>query len=230
MSDKVKRIQIPNKYIDNKDFNNNSFYLLVILKMVCINNHVNIYKKNLLTKLDWTQYQLRKYLKDLKDKELIIYDFEDLPRYRPIELNIQPMKHNSKKKEDYYTQVDITAIDKIIDNSEEVKIKEVKNKTKAKRDVKEKALRLFYLYEMYYNFDYKCAFIGYDKIRGAMNINNNYIKAINSVFSKTGSVDVMIGDWRDDIKNEMRRRNPNNYVPHCNRIELKTKMKNDEKI
>ena len=228
MSDKVKRIQIPNKYIDNKEFNNNSFYLLVILKMVCVNNHVNIYKDNLLTKLGWTAYQLRKYLRDLKDKKLIIYDFNELPKFRPIELNLQPIKHNSKNKDDYYTQVDTYTIGKIIEVSINIKVKSDKDKPKKITDVKDKALRLFYLYEMYYNVQYKCAFIGYEKIKEAMVIHSIYIKAINGILNKAGLVDVMIGDWREDIANEMRRRNPNNYVPHCNRVEIKAKK--DEKI
>ena len=218
MSDKVKRIQIPNKYIDNKEFNNNSFYLLIILKMVCVNNHVNIYNDNLRTRLDWTQYQLTKYLKELKDKELIVYKFTDIPKFKPLEIDIQPIKHHGKSKLDYYTQVDIDTIENIIKYSKAVKIVIDKSKPRAIRNVKEKALRLFYLYEMYYNPQYKCAFIGYDKIKDAMDINNAYIKTINKMFNTNELVGVMIGDWREDIEDNKRRRNPNNYIPYCNRI------------
>ena len=227
MTEKIKRIQVPNSIIDNKEFNNNGFYLYVILKTLCVSNHVNIYNDNLLEKLQWTQYQLKKYLKDLKEKGLITYQFGDIPKFKPLELDIRPIKHHGKNKDSYYTQVDIDTINNIIRYSKSIKIKIEKDKPQVIRDMKEKSLRLFYLYEMYYNPKYKCAFIGYDKIKNAMNINNAYIKIINKMFNKNDLVGVMIGDWRDDIEDNSRRRNPNNYIPYCNRI-IKSSEQNSE--
>jgi hypothetical protein len=219
MKDNVKRIQVPNKYIDNKKFHFNAFYLYVNLKMICVDNHVKIYSKKLLEKLDWTKYSLKVYLNVLIQENLILFDFNDLPIHNPIELNIEPINTNPAKKEDYFTQVDVETIKKIFESARKVKYKTKDGKTELK-DEKEKALKLFYLYEMYYNENYNKSFINYDGIYNATGYKNNTIKNINNMFHKNHLVDVMLGDWYEkeideDVYTPTRERN--NYIPNCNR-------------
>lgn len=224
-TEKVKRIQIQNKYINNKDFHFNSFYLLIILKMVCVNNHVNIYSTTLLPKLNWTRKTLKKYLDILRSENLIIYTWNSLPIHNPIELDIVPVKHNSKNADDYYTQVDIDTINRIIENTQAVKYKE-KNRTSSKletieRDEKEKSVKLFYLYEMFYNVNLGKAFISYTNIQDATKFSNTSIKKINSIFNRKGLVNIDIGEWfelNDKDGNYIKKiRGRNNYIPLCNR-------------
>lgn len=228
MNDKIKRIQVPNKYIDNKEFNNNSFYLYVMLKLICVDNNVKIYKDKLLNHLQWTHYQLKKYLKDLKKHKLINYDFDELPKFKPIEIKIKPIKHHSKSNKDYFTQVDINTINKIVTLCNIIKIKTNKEKSLEKRNVREKALRLFYLYEMYYNESYGYAFISYEKIKSAMDINNTYINKINKKFNDNCLVEVDIGSWSKNSSQEEPRKYPNKYTPYCDRAK-KTQNENQQK-
>lgn len=218
MKDNVKRIQVPNKYIDNKKFHFNAFYLYVNLKMICVNNHVKIYSKKLLDNLGWSLNTFKKYLKILKQEGLVTYNFESLPIHKPIELDISPIVSKPKTKEDYFTQVDINTIQRILFYAKETKFKKYdkvsKKNIKIVKDEKEKALKLFYVYEMYYNESIGVSFPSYETIKEATGYNNTYIKAINTMFNKNDLVSVMIGDRNK----ETNQREKNNYIPICNRV------------
>jgi hypothetical protein len=219
---KIKRIQVPNKYINNKKFHFNAFYLYVILKMVCVDNHVHIYSKKLLDKLGWTKYNLKKYLDILKQEKLITYDFDSLPYNKPLEIEILPIVQRAKTKEDYFTQVDTRTIEKIITYGKEVRYY-IKGEKEIK-DEKEKALKLFYVYEMFYNDNYGKSFISYQGIYEATGYNNACIKSINNMFHRKDIVNVMLGDWYEQENEEdelISLRERNNYVPNCIRAKQK---------
>lgn len=199
----IKRIQIPTHIIRNSLISSNAIYLYIILKTMTSSLKVVAYSSTILERTLWTDRRtLKKYLQELKHNSLISYDFDKFPINKPLLLNITPIE-----KEEHFTQVDVDTIQKIISATNDVL---VNNKP---QDLKETAIRLFYLYESYYNTNYDIAYPSYTVINKETRIKHQTIKILNDVFHANGIVKVNYGE-----KSEWNRNKNNTYVPICNRV------------
>jgi hypothetical protein len=214
----TKRIQVPNELLTNKAMKHEIIYLYIILKSICVKNKVNIYSDNLLKKLNWKDIRtLKKYLQLLYNIKYIDTNYDKMPKHKPLSFNLL---NNTRKN---YTQVDIDTIHKVIDVSKEVPLQVKKNITIL--NLQEMALRLFYIYEMYYNVYEEKAFPEYADITSNTGISSKYIVAINRVFEQKKIVKIKHGEWyetNDENDNVVKRKSRNEYKPKCNRAEIKT--------
>lgn len=227
----MKRIQIPTDIIRNPLVSHNTIYLYLILKTMTSSLKVTAYSTTILEKAQWNDRRtLKKYLLELKQKELISYNFNDFPINKPLLIEITPILKGTQ-----FTQVDIETIQRIIDVAKNIPIdiltetdnqntqdKQSVKQFKYNPDLKEMAIRLFYLYESYYNINFNVAFPSYRVINSDTKISNTYIKILNKIFNDNELVIVNYGqkiDWN--------KKSNNTYVPICDRPELKTKPESD---
>lgn len=72
--------------------------------------------------------------------------------------------------------------------------------SKKKQDLKEAQVRLFCLYNLFYNKDLNKAFPSYQYINKELGIKFNYISAINENFDMFNIVNIKKGEWIDGKK------------------------------
>jgi hypothetical protein len=216
----MKRIQIPTHIIRNPLISHHAIYLYTILKPMINTNTLIItaYTTTILDKAKWNDRRtLKKYLQELKQKELISYDFTNFPINKPLQIEILPIPSG-----EHFTQVDTDTIQRIIDVCSNISVQDKNNPSKHNSiDLKEMAIRLFYLYESYYNYNFNYAFPSYLQINQDTNISNIYIKILNQTFDKNKLVIVNYGER---INNE--RKINNTYIPICNRVKPKEENSN----
>lgn len=221
--DSVKRIQVSNNMLTNKTIKHEAIYLYIILKSICKNNQVNIYAAKLLKILNWKDIRtLRKYLLILYELQYIDIRYDKMPKHKSLEFNLI---NNPKKN---YVQVDIDTIGKIISVSQAVPL-HIKEDTVI-LNLQEMAVRLFYIYEMYYNVHQGKAFPEYKDITNNTGISSKHITALNKVFEENKIVKIKHGDWyeiEDLGESVLRRKGRNEYRPKCNRAENKTREKDN---
>lgn len=206
---KIRRIQVPNHLIVNRDFPHDAFALYVELKRSSFNNKANVYPIQLKNKIGWTDNRkLKRYLKILYDYSLIDQEIDRISNHKPITLLIKDIACGEE-----FTQVDVLTLDRIKECANTVKItgkSELQN-------VYEIALRLFYYYEKNYNEDYGRAFPTYEQINKDTKIHHTYIKAINTIFDENDIVRVRLGEYyTKEIDHEtVIQRAGNQYIPMC---------------
>ena len=88
-----------------------------------------------------------------------------------------------------------------------------KTDTNKKSDLRELGLRLFYLYEMYYNEAKGYAYPTYKTIIENINTTPKHISALNNTFQKHNLVYVIQGKKYE----KSNRRMHNKYIPNWNR-------------
>lgn len=214
--EKIKKIQVPYELIINPDVPAYATYLYIHLKMICNNNHVRIYIEKFKSEnyLNWKSTQtLKKYLTYLKNNNYIIYDFENLPKGKPLEIDILPIT-----KDKMYVQLDVNIISKIQEFATKTEIIISKNNIKQLiiSDCKEMAVRLYYFYVKNYNLEIGKSFPSYKEINEATGISLQYIKALNNMFKKNKLLKITIGKWyeqEDDDGFKYRKRERNSYIP-----------------
>lgn len=240
MNKEVKKIQVPYSLIDNTIKKQHApyqaLYLYVILKSVCKNNHVNIYVEKLKSEdyLDWKSTKtLKKYLDYLKDNKYIIFDFETMPKHKPLQIDIIPIKEIPKKdnRENHFVQISVEYIKNIITKCKCIKIEYINKKTgeiiNKTYNLKEMALKLFYYYRKMYNDEYRYACPSYKQTYEATGISREYINILNNFFSDNGLVEVQQGKWyspnketecENETDNKEEKSNPrrerNRYIPY----------------
>lgn len=213
---KIKKIQVPYELLENKNIPHHAVYLYIILKTVCVDNHVNIYGTKLRSEkyLDWkTPKTLKKYLHILKEHGYITYEFDDLPKRKAIELDICPLH-----KQQMYIQVSTEAINGVKECTKVTPIKKKKEGVELEilEDCKEMAVRLYYFYTKMYNDDIGKAFPSYKEITNKIGISGQYIKVINTLLKKKKLLEVTIGKWyeqQDEDGYIIRKRERNSYKP-----------------
>jgi hypothetical protein len=205
---KISYIQVPNSLICNKEIKSQAVYLYIILKMSCNkSNTVTISKNKLLAKLEWNDNRtLKTHMEQLKTNNYIQYDFTSLPINKTMTINIRKLNTANKNKSDYFTQIDRDTIHKVFDVAQKTPIKIKKDTTYA--DLKDKSIRLIYLYEKCYNKEYGYAWISYREIQAQTGISNKYIKSINTHLKKHKILNVTIGNkYENNEGKEVRERN-----------------------
>jgi hypothetical protein len=152
--------------------------------------------------LDWKSTKtLKKYIEFLKENNFITYNSDSLPKNKPLELDIIPLKDIIKidNKKTLFTQINKDIIKTVIELAKSVlvykKDKVTKKETKEYQDLKEMALKLFYFYNKMYNTDAKYAFPSYLEINLMTGISKSYIAILNKFFSKNKIVDIDIGEY-----------------------------------
>lgn len=184
----------------------------MILKTLTKESIVRAYSSTILEKAKWNDRRtLKRYLYNLKQNNLITYDFTTLPINKALVINIL-----SIPDEDHFTQIDIDTIQKIINFCSNIEIKNKDNKL-ISIDLKEMGIRLFYLYESYYNDNIGYAFPTYEQINHDTGISNIYIQILNDIFNKNKLVIVNYGEKKDND-----RRYNNTYIPVCDRKNQET--------
>lgn len=207
----MRKVFISNNLIRDRTYyeynlHHKEFYLYVLLKLYAQKDIVRLQPKTLLQITRWSKYSvLKKYLRGLKQKEVIDYSFNDND-FRKVDVCIIHLLIDTKNEN--FTIVDEYTINRIIECCQNVLV--VHNKTKRYEDLKEQAIKLFFYYEMkYYGEEFN---ISYKKIKEDTGIHYKYIKAINNVFNDNKIVIVNIGDKKNNNI-----RNCNTYIPICNR-------------
>lgn len=203
----MRKVFISNNLIRDRTYyeynlHHKEFYLYVLLKLYAQKDIVRLQPKTLLQITQWSKYSvLKKYLRGLKQKEVIDYNFNDND-FRKIDVCIIHLLIDTKNEN--FTIVDEYTINRIIKCCQNVLV--VHNKTERYEDLKEQAIKLFFYYEMkYYGEEFN---VSYKTINTDTGIHYRYIKAINEVFNKNKIVSVKIGN-----KSDNNIRNPNIYYP-----------------
>lgn len=207
-SKKIRRIQVPNSLIVDRDFSHYAFALYIELKIKSYNDKVNIYPMSLKEGLGWTDNRtLKKHFKELYDNNLVDIEIQRIVNTKPIECNITPIG------DDKFTQVDVHTIQKIKDCTNSIIMKGKKKP----QNLTEMGLRLFYYYEKNYNEAYGKAFPTYENINEDTKIHPSYIKALNTVFHENGIVSVELGQYYSQELDDtiVTRRAGNTYIPIC---------------
>lgn len=206
-----KRIIISNEIINNKKIPNEAFYLYVMMKSMAVNNLLTIYHKKLMKNIEWSQYQLRKYTTILKKVGLINYDFEQFPKFRPMEINIVNKRINDNNS----TGLSIDTINQIIENSKEITC--YYNGEERIVNLREVSLRIFYIYVSLYDEDKGYTSITHSVIRDIATINSMTIKAVNENLVKHNLLEYEAGkfeliDFGEEI-GSTRIKQSNKYKP-----------------
>lgn len=206
--DNIKRIQITHEILVNRQIPHEAIYLLIHIKNKASNNHVRIYSSKLINELNWKDTRtLKKYLNILYDIGEIDTQYKTLPKHKPLEFNINPIgKH--------FTQVDIDTINKIKELCQETPLI-VKGKETI-LNLQEMSLRLFYLYEKYYNKQKGKAYPEYKQIVQDTGMSSKHIKVINDWLELNGILEIEHGEYYVN-EDEETRKGRNQYIPICNR-------------
>ncbi len=212
---KISYIQMPNNLILDTNLNTKAKYLYLVLKISSTDNISIIYTKTLLKKLQWSDTKtLKKYLTQLKHQGYIQYDFNKLPKHKPMEIKLLP--------KGYYTELDREIIHKTIEICKAVKIirytKDNNNnniKKEVLADLKEDAIILLYLYEMYYNENFSCGYAcpSYEHIYKTLKIRQQNITAINKTLHDNYICKCISGTYHQDDDGNIRQHN-NRYIPN----------------
>jgi len=199
----MRRFSISTDVIRNPLVSHHAIYLYITLKemMDYRTYRVDAYSANILKNANWSDRRtLKKYLSELKQIELITYEFVNFPINKPLLITINPIPDDAQ-----FTQVDELTIKKINDVTWDHLIM-------TNIDMKEMAIRLFYLYESYYNSYYEIAFPSFRVINSDTRISNIYIKLLNELFNKNKLVIVKYGS-----QVEWNKKGNNTYIPICDR-------------
>lgn len=192
-----------------------AFYLYICLKIHGkYADTLRIHNVEIKEFTKWDNRTIKKYLKELKEKKYINYTLpldekgnEIIVISNPINIYIYPLED---KIEFSYVDEDIL---RMINNSTD---KICVDKMRTSENGKEIAVRLYYLYEKYYNKKFNTpAILSYQQIKNIVGGNFNKIIAINKILSDNGLLEIIrranknihvanhyYPIWRDYLKSE----------------------------
>lgn len=199
----IWKIRVNNTILTDVGLTHKAFYLYVVIKQLAQKNKtLYVYKEELMDALYWKKNStLKSYLLELKNCKIIKYSFNDLPKNKPLKIEILT------NEVDNYTQVDTETIDRIKIHTKSIVLDDKVS------DLKELAIRLFYVYEKYYNKKEGYARPPYKIIKDCIKTTDRYIKILNTVFAENNIVQIRIGKKYDNSNMRMN----NTYIPMCNR-------------
>jgi hypothetical protein len=150
-------VNVPISIINNKAIKTFETYLYVCLKQLAINDELNVYTKQLLDILQWKDRKtLKKYLKLLRDKGYISFNFDNLPQ----------CIFNINEVNDEFINIKYSDIEKIksfLDSG------------------KEHIIRLAYFYKLRYITN---EYTSYSTIYDCTSIRNNCVTEYNKIFKE----------------------------------------------
>jgi hypothetical protein len=214
-----RMIKIENSIVEDSNLSNRAFYLYVYIKIMSKGqNFVNTTSTDILNILKWkTKKTLKQHLNELYEIGLIEGNIFTFPTNKPI--NIILLEDKVLKN---FTQINIKTIMKIQEITEQTPIKIYSAEkdiecedingvyiTKQHVNLKESAIRLYFLYERYYNRKFQTKTkLTYEQIQQKISISNKFIKSINNILYENKLLFVDIG-----YKNINNKRSVNGYEP-----------------
>jgi len=218
------KVQVNDDILTDDELSNRAFYLYIYLKLYGKSNEtVYIYPPELLEQMGWTgNNTFKKYLLELKQLGYIDYELsinkqgnECLPINRRMIINF-----TDDLSEGSFTQIDFKTILKLqnvlklteiykVDHESTADNKNKKYIIEKHYDEKEVGLRMYFLYEKFYNKKDQCGIpISYENISKTSKASPQIIAYVNNTLEKNNLLKIKHGIfWVKDRKIK------NKYIP-----------------